>query len=289
MRGRTGRILAVLALSLSGTGVRGDDAEALARQRDAALAAWKQLHEDEAPASEETAHLLILAPGRMTPKQLRDLGQALEARYGLARKALKLDPKETLWPGKLTVYLLGDRRAYNSFLRTIAKQRPSADESGVFSVRGDPAFVAVGPPQAKNEPSMEAQAGEQLASAVLVKKGGEGLPGWVIAGFGRATAWQAAPALHYGERTHVKKLVRGHTAPDIWDDKLSAVEAPLLRASLVDFLAYGPGAASFPKFVDAFKPDAGGRAKTMAQALKAVGYDPDRLNNAWLTWLARGR
>jgi hypothetical protein len=289
MRGYTGRLLAVMGILLGGAAGRAaDDAEAVQRQKDTARAIWKQLESDDALVLEETPHLLIFGSGALTPKQLRDLGGLLEARYRLARQALKVEPKETLWPGKLTVYLIGDRRGFNSFMRTVAKQRPNPDESSVLSVRGDQPFVAGCTPQTKGEPSLEAQVGEQVAAAVLVRRGGEGLPEWLIAGFGRATAWKAAPSATYSERMQVKKLIPGRTAVDVWDGKLDAREATLLRASLVDFLAYGPGAASFPKLVEAFKPEANGQPKTTAAALKAAKLDPADLNRKWLGFVLYG-
>ena len=267
-----------------------DEPAGVKEQKETALANWKQLFGDEQPVVDETAHLLLVGPSAVSAKQLRDLGAALEARYQLACKALKIEPTEELWKSKLAVYLIPDRRQFSAFMRTVAKRRPSADDSGVFSVAGSHPYVAACPPGTKYDPPMEAQAGEQLVSALIAKQGKDGVPDWLVAGFARATAWHAAPGAYYQERNHLKRLIRGHTVQDIWTSgKLSAEEAPLLRASLADFLAYGPGAASFPKLVEAFKPAETGPPKTPADALKAIRYDPERLNAAWLSWVAKGR
>jgi hypothetical protein len=282
-------VLAVVIVRLDAVAVA-DDADVLKKQKEVALANWKSLYEDDVqPATEETAHLLIYGPASMTQKQLKDVGTGLEARYKLARGCLKVGPKENLWPGKLTVYLVAERRLFSTFMRTIAKQRPSADDSGVFSLAGAQPFVGACPPQTKYDPSLENQAGEQLAAAVLSQRGGGALPDWLRAGFGRATSWRAAPNAHFNDRNAVKRLASGRSVNDVWDGKLNAEEAPLLRASLVEFLAYGPGAETFPKFVEAFKPAPNSQPKTVADALKAVRYEPDRLNNRWHSWVATGR
>jgi hypothetical protein len=291
MRWRTVQALVVAAMVLGGGHVvAAEDAEVIAKQKETALANWKLLHEDNAqPATEETAHLLIYGSPSLTAKQLKDAGAALETRYKLARSCLKVGPKETLWPGKLTVYLIVDRRLFSTFMRTIAKQRPSADDSGVFSLRGAQTFVGACPPQTKYDPTLENQAGEQLAAAILSQRGGGALPDWLTAGFGRATSWRAAPGAYFTERNAARRLIKLHSINDIWDGKLNAEEAPVLRASLVEFLAYGPGAESFPKLIEAFKPAPNGPAKTVADALKAVRFEPERLNQRWRVWAATGR
>jgi hypothetical protein len=290
MRCHLGLLLAMAGLCCSGTATRGDDQnDPVKKQKETASANWKQLYGEENAATEETGHLLIYGPGTMTARHLKDLGIALETRYDLARRVLKMEPKEELWPGKLAVYLLEDRKSFNTFMRTIARRRPDNDESGVFSLRDGLPFVAACHPQNKYDSGQEAQAGDQLAGAILTKKGGDSLPEWLLAGFGRATAWRAAPTVYYNQRTQARKLIKGHSAEDVWNGKLNAEEAAILRASLVDFLAFGPGAASFPQFVDGFKPAQNNQSKTTPDALKAARLEPDRLNRAWSAWVAKSR
>jgi hypothetical protein len=291
MRTHLGSLLAVFGILIAtGRLAAADDADIIKRQKDAVLANWKTVAGEDTPADDETAHTLILGPGTMSLKQLRDAGAAFEARYAQAAKALQMKPNEKLWPGKIAIYLIGDRRQFNTFMRAVAKKRPSVDDSGVFSARGDLPFVAASPPQSKYDPNLEAQAGEQLAGAMLIRRSGEYVPDWIVAGFGRATAWHAAPGAYFSERAQVKRLIRGHNAEDVWTEgKLNVEESPLLRASLVDFLSYGPGAPSFPKFLDGFKPGPNGQARTVVEAFKSIKYDPALLNKAWVNHVAKGR
>ncbi len=269
-------------------GASGAEPEVVQKQKETAVANWKQLFGEEPSATEETAHFLIYAPSSMTGRQLQDLGAALEKQAATARSALKLGAKDELWPGKLTVYLLADRRSFASFMRTIAKKRPT-DEAGVFGLN-DPPFVAASPPQQKYQPSLEGQAAEQVAAAMLAKKAGGTVPEWVSAGFGRATSWRANPGGHYQDRLQVRKLSKGHSAADVWSDKVSAADAPYLRASLVEYLAYGPGASHFLQFLEGFKPGDKRRMPTTMDAFKAVRADYATIvSRAWPAWAARGR
>jgi hypothetical protein len=68
---------------------------------------------------------------------------------------------------------------------------------------------------------------------------------------------------------------------------LDASEAAILQWSLVDFLAYGPEAAKFPKLVNGFKPDDGQPMKTFAQALEAAEMTADKLDKSWREWAAQ--
>ncbi|HEV3205192.1 MAG TPA: hypothetical protein VGY77_12445 [Gemmataceae bacterium] len=266
-----------------------DDSEVVKGQKEAARANWKILFINDPPATEETAHFLLFGSQSMRPRQLQELGASLEKQYSTARTALKIEPKEELWPGKLTVYLLEERSIFNTFMRTIARKRPGADDSGVYSLTAPP-FIAASPPQQKFQPTLEGQAGEQLATAILTKKCGQSLPDWFVAGFGRAVLWRSAPGAYFQERSQVKKLVRTCSAEDVWNNKPNAEEAALLRASLVEFLAFGPGANYLGKFLEGLKPGENGQPKTTLDALKTVRADfPDTICKSWPAWVAKGR
>jgi hypothetical protein len=266
-----------------------EEDELVGRQKEAARATWRRLFGEESPADRETDHFLVVGASSLTESRLRDLAAGYEGRYRLARRALGVEAGEMLWPGKLAVFLLPGRPQFNTFMRTIAQKRPGADDVGVFSLKGQNPFVAACPPQGKYDPPLETQAGEQIVAAILSQRGGDRVPGWLTAGFARATGWHAVPASATPDRAQVKRLIRGKTAAAVWDNQLSAEEAVVLRASLVEFLAYGPGAATFPKLVEALRPEANRRVKPMPEVLKAIGTDPARLTLAWQAWVARGR
>jgi hypothetical protein len=291
MRGDRRMVLAVAVLLLGAAGLRAADEadDKLAEQKKAADANWASLEAGE-PARHETAHLLLYGPAAYE-KRLVGWGTLLEKQYETARKGLALDKEEALWPGKLAVYLFAEREPFTTFVRRVEKRRQEAGESGSYGVAGDLPHVAAAPPRVKGERGVEVQAAEQLAAAMLHRKVGPKvpLPDWVLSGFGRATYGRAVPAAGTADRALAARLVKaGRTAMDVWGN-LDADEAAVLQASLVDFLAYGPGASKFLEFAAAFEPGENMEKKTAGQALDAVGLKPDALNRAWQTWVLRGR
>src|SRR5439155_2040718 len=116
----------------------------------------------------------------------------LEKQYALAVKALDLEQDEP-WPGKLAVFFTSDRSQYVSFIRVVEQRRIEDGEAGSFHVDMEAPYVVAGPPQLKVDPPLEGQAGEQLAGALLSRKGGAKVPSWVLSAFGRATVLRAGP------------------------------------------------------------------------------------------------
>ncbi len=62
------------------------------------------------------------------------------------------------------------------------------------------------------------------------------------------------------------------------------LDAPLLEASLADFMAYGPGQSKFAALLEAFKPEENQEKKTTGQALEGISLPVDRLNARWREW-----
>jgi hypothetical protein len=263
-------------------------ADKLAAQKKNADENWEALEAGPA-AQTETAHLLVYAP-KSYDKRIKEVGAALEKYYEQARKPLGYE-KDAPWPGKIAVYLIPEREVFTKFVRRVEKRRPEAEDAGSHLVEGDFPHAVGGPPRAKTDPSVEGQAGEQLATAMLVKKTGKAvpLPGWLLNGFGRATSYRVKPTEKavVEERRKASALVKkGRKASEIWGTTLEAEEAPLLEASLADFLAYGPGQSKFVALLEAFKPEENQEKKTTTQALEGISLPADRLNTRWREWAA---
>lgn len=288
-----GGVVAVMGV-LVGTGARADDtAEKVELQRTAAKANWTLLETGD-PALHETPHLIVCAPAALD-KRLKEVGAGLEKPYAAAEKALQIKPKEELWPGKLTVYLLPEREHFTAFIRRVEKRRLVADEAGSHFVEGDLPHVAASTPRSKLDPSLEGLAGEQIAASLLQRKAGAKvpLPEWLLQGFGRATLWRTAAPTDKAvpaERKLAQALVSGkkRTARDIWNGGLDAEEAVPLRASLAEFLAYGPGHSKLPDLLAGFKPEENQDSRTMEQALSSAGIKPEVIEARWRDWVFRG-
>jgi hypothetical protein len=286
------RALLVLPILLAVRPAHADEAsEKLDAQKKAAQENWDGL--EIGPASTmETAHLLVYAP-KSYEKKHKEIGTSLERYFDQACKPLGYE-KGAPWPGKLAVYLLPEREDFTKFVRRVEKRRVEAEDAGSHWVEDDLPHAVAGPPRTRTDPSLEGQAGEQVATALMVKKAGARvpLPGWLLTGFGRATGYRIRPTdkAVLDERKKTAALVRkGHKANEIWGTTLEADDAPLLEASLADFLSYGPGQSKFVALLDAFKPEENQEKKTTEQALEGIGLPVDRLNTRWREWAANPR
>jgi hypothetical protein len=288
MRSSTPWLLALaLGLPAAAAADEAETAAKVAAQKKKAEANWQALEAGPA-ATLETKHLLIYAP-KALEKRLKAAGPLLEKHYELAAAALGIDPKEGPWPGKLAVYLFPEREPFGAFVRRVEKQRLLPGQTTAYSAEGDEPHAAA--MASKAGPPLEGQAGSAVAQALLARKAGKDtpLPAWLVAGFGRATYYRAAPADRavLAERRQARALSRTRGPADVWGDRLDAAEAEVLSGSLADFLAYGPGAPKFPAFVAGFKPEEDMQAKTAAQALGAAGLEPDRVTASWKRWVNR--
>src|SRR5207247_2499447 len=138
--------------------------------------------------------------------------------YCTALKGLQFDKDAKPWTGKLAVYVFTDRGQFRSFVRQIEKRSPDDAETATASARGDTPHVAVGPGQGKDAVSAEVQAGYEVAAALMSARArGTPLPEWLVRGFERATAAQAANA-PAGVRKRVPRQLAGRLkAADAWN------------------------------------------------------------------------
>jgi hypothetical protein len=290
MRKLTGTCLA-LALMVSATARADDDAAAkAAAQKKKAEANWEAVEAGPA-AFLETAHLLIFVP-KAQEKRLKELGTLLEKDYEVARKALVF--KDEPWPGKLAVYVFAEREPFTAFVRRVEKRRVEADDVSGFEATDDELHVVVGPARTRYDAPTEVRAGEGVAAVLLTRKAVKDtvLPDWLVAGFGRATHYRAAgprDKFVQAERQRAALLSKKKNVGAIWGEGLEAAEAGPLRGSLVDFLAYGPGASKFAELVGGFQPEQNMPRKTTAQALQKANVQTDRIEAGWKVWVLAPR
>jgi hypothetical protein len=274
----------LLALLLFGSVSLAAEDPKVAAQKKAAQENWAALDLGE-PVHHETPNLLLYA-SKSEEAKLKDMGVTLE-KYYAAAKAVQLDAKKEMWPGKLTVYLFADRDEFTSYLRRVEKRRLDEDETGLHTVEGDFPRVAAGPPRSKQTVNLAMHAGEQIAAALLQRKAGvkTPLPDWLMVGFGRATSWRVHPRDKATSDARREALVlvvnKQRTAQQVWSGSLEAAEATVLRPTLADLMAYGPGSSRFPAFVTGFRPDEGQERRSTEQALEAAGIKSENLAKVW--------
>jgi hypothetical protein len=285
------RIIGAAILILTANIVQADDAaEKTAARKKTAEAAWAAAGAGEF-SHLETAHLLIYAP-KDWEKRLKDLGTLLEKHYDKAKGALEWDEKKDALPAKATVFIFADRDHFGAFVRRIEKRRLESDDTASYDASDDALHVAVGPPRSKTDVNQERQSGEQLAELLLARKAGIRtiLPGWLVDGFGRATYYHAAA----GGKTAADKQKAASWAAkvyakDVWTGAVDAEKAPVLQASMADYLAYGPGASKFSGLLKGFAPEENMEKKTTEQALDSAGFTPEQLERAWRSWAHSGK
>lgn len=284
-----------LLLVLAGVASADDSANSSDELKKKAQASWEAVGGGK-PALHETKHFLLAAPEAMA-RRLPDAGQLLEKHHDKAKEALQFEVKEEdkgeVLPGKVVVYLFGERDHFKAFVRRIEGRRLLPEETGSFQADDNKLHVAVSPPSSRQGFPVEIQACEQAASLLLARRAGvrTRVPDWLVSGFGRATYYRVAPRdkAVLADRALAAKLARKHGAAEIWDGKIAADEADALQGSLVDFLAYGPGARAFPKLVAGFAPEENMQGKTVAQAFSAADLKPDLVAQRWKRWAATAR
>jgi hypothetical protein len=237
----------------------------------------------------ETKHLLLYV-SKALEKQLPALGTGLEKQFDLAWGALQFEDKKDDLPGKVTVYLFASREPFTAFVRRVEKRRVMQDDEGTYSAADDNLHAAASPPRKGGFPA-EAMAGEQIAGLLMQRKAGRStpLPSWLVSGFGRATYCRAYPGskVVIDDRRQAAKLSRSRSAADVWNGTADAAEMDTLAGSLVDFLAYGPGAGKFPSFVAGFQPGENMDSRTAAQAMEAASLKGDVIDKAWKRWVVK--
>ena len=284
------RLLLALALGVASEATAADPASPADALNKKAEANWETVGAGKL-TRHETKHFLVCAPEAME-KQLKSVGELLEKHHDKAKEALKFEIKEEykgeVLPGKVVVYLFGERDFFTAFVRRIEARRLLPEETSSYSAVEAKLHVAASPPRSKMGLPVEIQACEQAASLMLARRAGvrTPLPDWLVSGFGRATYYRVAPRDRavLADRGLASNLSRKRNAADIWDGKIAADEADAMQGSLVDFLAYGPAAKAFPRFVAGFAPEENVAMKTTAQAFEAAGLKPDKVAKSWKAW-----
>jgi hypothetical protein len=246
----------------------------------------------------ETDDLIVCAT--LPEDRAKTLAAGLQKCYLTARKPLGYEEKEQPWTGKLTYYFVTEPRQFKTFMRAVVGESPR-DSEYHFALKGDAPYVLdlaeVSSPAA--QPEMFGEAGALVAVAVLNAKTGSGvtLPDWARMGFGRAVSLRAegpnSPRVT-AYRSRAKSAVLGGSGKppaklsDVWDG--TGRDGPVLATSLMDFLAFGPKAADFPKVVSALKPGDNNTPPALPMALEtATGMKWMDLELAWKKWVQSGK
>jgi hypothetical protein len=266
------------------------------KQKQAVQANLKKLNNPNLALTETD---LFLIASTLPEAKSKALGEQLDKQYKAVLKALKVEESDKPWPGKLAVYVFAARDDYTSFVRQVEQRRPDADESSTVVSRGDEPHIALTPePGTKpTEAELATAAGFQVAAAVLGRRAGPAatLPEWLRDGFGRVMHFKADPKRYADYKTRAKSLVVGTAArpsfvkvTDVWGGTKNK-DSAIVAASLVDFMAFGPEASKFPRFLKGFQPSDERPEPNVQTALDAAEWKTDVLERAWKTWVLKGK
>lgn len=288
MRIRLPAALALVAGIVSG--VSAQDA-AVAKQK-AAVSANLTKAGLKKLATAETKNVQVITS--FSESRAKALSESAQKTFAFAHKALKLD--EMLWPGKLTVVVLGDSREFSSYVRVVTQQRPDKDWFTI-NVRGDvptAALVLEAGEKAKDA-ELGATVSTVVAAALLNKKAGTGpttgvLPDWLQIGFGKLMVVKATGGAALTDyRTKSKAVVVGTKSKpspvrlaSLWSDKNKDSET--VAASVVEYMMYGVEGDKFFAFAAGFKPGDTAPTPTVESAFEGVEWKMDAFEVAWKVW-----
>jgi hypothetical protein len=291
-------LLAAVALAAQSASPAQDkekDKEAAKKARAAAVENLKKAKIDK-PTVEETDNFLVA--GSITEAKAKALGAVLEKVLPAARKAAKYDEKESAWKGKLTVYFLPDGDEYKAFMRRVLVKRD--DEGQYADFRTDPPLL-VDPADLPGKPSdaeLFAATAARMAGEHLKAKGtgSQAVPEWLRDGFGRVVVMKATGSAKYAAYKNAAKNAifnpKSGKPPMIADvgSGERSVASDALANSLAEFLAYGPKAADFGKFLDALRPSDTVQNPSVLTGLMALGWkDEASADASWKQWVRTGK
>jgi hypothetical protein len=292
--------LALLAALLAAALASRSDSAAQDKAKDpaaraAAVENLKKIKIDK-PTIVETDNFLVV--GSIPEEKAKALAAVLEKTLPVARKAAKYDEKDTAWKGKLTVYYLPDGDEFKSFMRRVLQTSPE----GVHAdVRANPPLV-VDPAELPGKPTdsdLYAATAARVAGELLQAKGTgtQTIPAWLRDGFGRVAQMRAEGTTgkrYQAYRAAARSAVLNPKGGKVGimdagsDAKSPAGEA--LATNVAEFLAFGPKAADFGKFLDALRPSDGNPNPTVQGAITALGWkDEAAADAAWKKWVQTGK
>ncbi len=245
-------------------------------------------------ATAETKNLQVISS--LSESRAKAIAESAQKTFVQAHKALKLD--EMLWPGKLTIVVVGDPREFTSYVRVVTQSRPDPKDWFTINVRGDvpSAAIFVEAGEKTKDSELSGPVSMIVAAALLNKKAGTSpttgsLPEWVQLGFGKLmhvkTVGGAALADY---RTKAKAAVVGtksKPAPSRLEHVTGGVKSKdfeILAASVVEYMMYGIEGDKFFAFAAGFKPNEMVAEPTVESAFMGVEWKMAEFEIGWKVW-----
>lgn len=245
--------------------------EFLEYRKERANELWDKALEKSRPGWAEGEEVYVF--GNVSEARLTEVAEWAEAQAEALRKTFRVSDKETLWKGKLTIFLTSDRFDFDEFILSNSGRRAPRTMSGFTQVTatGSDAYVVL---QDVPDDDTGASAGlrvnvlDYMTGAFLERDGGD-LPEWVKRGTGLAVAAQSDDEDPYiaGLRGKAKTLVATLAKPeDVFADGTFApgTVGPV-AFTLVEFMIDQGGGQKFAAFLAELK-----KGRDSAAAMRTV-------------------
>lgn len=278
----------VLGFGVSCMGLAQDATKKPEATKEIAKTVWDKLN--AGPAAVFESNKIILMLPKTAESKAKEIASNLEKYYENAAKSVGYKEDNAPWNGKLMVFILPEREQFVAFVRRVEKRSPNTDDHGSFGLLEGVPYMASGPTKPKDFTSSEWQSYKEMGGALLRSKAGEKtpLPDWVVDGFGRAVYWRVQGANNkavQNDRRKIQIIARKvSSVNEIWNGT-DADAAPLLQASVMEFIAFGPQSSKLPDFLKGFIPEENGDAKPPEQALDSSGFAAKNILGAWKLWV----
>lgn len=234
----------------------------------------------------------LLIAGNVEPERLTTVQGWARDHLTLLRKTFR--PAEgALWKGRLTLFVLKDRFAYDEFSLSIDGREAPKEMTGhsVVTANDEDAYVVVqdiGDEASTDSPGLQVNVIDHLTGAFL-KRGGAQVPAWVARGAGLALASRQTPANPYLKVLPSQAAGLAGSVPNPEDIFAEGTFSPgtigPVGLSLVEFLMDSGGAPKFAQFTAALA-----EGRSTADAAKAVyGVDLPSLAQQYLAAQKRKR
>ena len=216
---------------------------------------WKKTFPNAEPNRRETAELLIY--GDVPDERLAQIEKWAMEHVATLRQSFGIKDNP-IWKGKLGIFVFKERFGYEEFNNSVHRREVPREVIGHSQVNATmtDAFIAVqdiGDAATDSSPGMQVNLIDQLTGAAL-KRGGGGLPDWLIRGAGLALAHSKQPANPFltamprlaGGILHDSKL----TEPELIfvDGTFSPGEVGPIGFTMVEFLLKKGGFPQFSQF-----------------------------------------
>lgn len=257
--------------------------ELIKRRKDQSTSQWTTAMGDQKPVQVEDQDFLLF--GNVEGARLREILEWAAEDAKTLRKVFGIKPDDTIWRGKLAIFVFKDRLDYAEFTRTIEMLEIPNEATGHSKVTagGDEAYICVqdiGDEERDDSPGLRVTLYGHLTGAIL-QRSTKKVPDWVVRGTGLALAARSNPKSTYfkrlpGEAAGALKVI-GDPAEVFADGTFSATDIGPVGFTLVEYLLK-QGQPQFVQFLNLLQinGDFGGSLKTV------YGTDPPTLAAAYL-------